>query len=59
MNELKIMQGYADRVTAALSPIPEEELPYAIGTHLGYSLSEIVDLSYEKIGYFLCPKGAN
>ena len=30
MNELKIMQGYVDRVTAALNPIPEEELPYAV-----------------------------
>lgn len=30
MNELKIMQGYADRVTAALSPMPEEDLPYAV-----------------------------
>lgn len=30
MNELKIMQGYADRITAVLSPMPEGDLPYAV-----------------------------
>lgn len=30
MNELKIMQGYADKITRAISPLPEEDLPYVV-----------------------------